>query len=256
MKRVILCEGKTDAILISYFLEKQFDWIYTPDHPIKLPVGNARNEELKWYRHADRAGLEQELVIWGVGGISQIPVKFQQIIDNNQRSPRTEDRFEYIVLFFDHDEPTDVCLAMVRQWIEDAGVRPLEEVQLSQWLNIEMNLIRDTPPGQYQSKLLAIVLPPDGRGALETFLIGCWKQFSEPDKQLAEAAETFIDGLPTLPKRTYLSHRRLPDKACLGTILSVFSPDGSFEKIYPKLKSLPWEQVQDALTVYGELGKL
>jgi hypothetical protein len=256
MKRIVLCEGKTDAILISYFLERRFNWSYLPDHPMKLPVANARNEELNWYRHLQRAGLGQELAIWGVGSVSQIPVKLNVVMENNQRNPRPEDRFEYVVLFFDHDDPTEACLNTVRNWIAGAGLALTDELQLGEWMNAEIDLLGVTPPGRYQLRLLTIVLPPGGLGALETFLIDCWQQFSDADNQLAQAARAFIEGLPELPKQTYLNHRRLPDKACLGAILSVFSPDGLFQKIDPKLKNVPWEQIEDALAVYGRLEAL
>jgi len=42
MKRVILCEGKTDAILISYFLIKSFGWTYIKEPPIE--TDSIRNE--------------------------------------------------------------------------------------------------------------------------------------------------------------------------------------------------------------------
>lgn len=256
MKRIIICEGKTDAILISYFLEKRFGWSYISEHPVKLPVANARNEELNWYQHSERAGIGQELAIWGVGGVSQIPVKLKAVIENNQRNPKPQDRFEYVVLFFDHDDPTEVCLNAVQKWITDANLVLANELQLGEWVNAEMDLLGVTPPGKYRLRLLTIVLPPDRLGALETFLIDCWQQLSEADKQLTEAARTFIVDLPELPKQTYLNHRRLLDKACLGAILSVFSPDGLFQKIDPKLKSVSWEQIEDALAVYGKLEAL
>ncbi len=256
MKRIILCEGKTDAILISYFLKKRFGWLHISERPVKLPVANARNEELNWYQHSERAGIGQELAIWGVGGISQMPVKLKAVIENNQRNPNPQDRFEHIVLFFDHDDPTEVCLNTVQKWITDANLVLADELQLGEWVNAEMDLLGVTPPGKYRLKLLTIVLPPNGSGALETFLIDCWQQFSEADKQLTEAAKVFIVDLPELPKQTYLNHRRLPDKARLGVILSVFSPDGLFQKIDPKLESVSWERIEDALDVYGKLEAL
>ncbi len=260
MKRIILCEGKTDAILISYFLEKCFGWSFslscTRKPPVKLPVTNPRNEELNWYQHTDRIGRKQELAIWGVGGDSQIPVKLRAVSERNQHSPNPTDRFEYIVLFLDHDESIQACLDMVKEWIADSAITLVGELQPGQWVDATVDLRGVTPPGQHQLHLLPIVLPPDKSGALETFLIDCWKQLSEEDEQLAEAARVFIDELPELSKETYLNRRRLPDKACLGTILSVFSPDGLFLQIDPKLKSIPWEQVKDAVAVYEKLGTL
>ena len=256
MKRIILCEGRTDAILISYFLEKCFGWAYISEHPVKLPLTDERNEELNWYRHLDRVGREQELAIWGVGGVAQIPVKLRAVSDNNQRNPRPTDRFEYVVLFLDHDKSVQACLDVVEGWIADSDITLAGELQSGQWVDAEVDLRGVTPPARHQLHLLPIVLPPDKSGALETFLTDCWKQLSEADEQLAKAARAFIDELPEVAKTTYLNHRRLPDKACLGAILSVFSPDGLFLQIHPRLQSIPWEKIQDAAAVYGKLETL
>lgn len=256
MKRIILCEGKTDAILISYFLERRFNWLYLSAHPAKWPVANRQNEELNWYQHSQRAKLNQELAIWGVGSISQIPVKLKKVVDFSRRNPKPEDRFEYVVLFFDHDDPTEVCLNTVRNWVTEADLVLAGELQLGKWVSAEVDLMSPKPSSKHELRLLTIVLPPNGLGALETFLIDCWQQLSEADNQLAQSAKAFIADLPKLPRQTYLNHRRLVDKACLGAILSVFSPDGLFQKMDPKLKSVPWEQIEDVLAVYGKLEAL
>lgn len=256
MKRIILCEGKTDAILISYFLERRFGWRYQRSIAARWPAVSQQNEEVNWYVNAHRASTGQELVIWSGGGITQIPEKLAAVTHFNQRNPSPEDRFEAIVLFFDHDEPTEVCLKLVSQWILKANLILLSELQLGEWINAELDFVGVTPPGKFQLRLLALVLPPNRLGALETFLIDCWQQFSEADAHLVRAARTFIGNLPELTRQTYLNHRRLPDKACLGSILSVASPDGIFTKIDPRLKSVPWEKIEAAQSIYGKLEAL
>jgi len=67
MKKIILCEGKTDAILLSYFLIRRFGWEYIKGQIVGLPI-NKENEVLNWYRNSKYP--DQELAIWGVGGIS------------------------------------------------------------------------------------------------------------------------------------------------------------------------------------------
>jgi hypothetical protein len=51
MKEIILCEGKTDAILLSYFLIRKFGWKYIKEQVVRLPVNN-ENEVLNWYRNS------------------------------------------------------------------------------------------------------------------------------------------------------------------------------------------------------------
>ena len=51
MNKLILCEGKTDAILLSYYLEKVAGWKYTTKSPsgLKFKISN-ENESMNWYR--------------------------------------------------------------------------------------------------------------------------------------------------------------------------------------------------------------
>ena len=63
MKRIILCEGKTDAILISYFLERKFGWSYIKWSRIKKNMKNwfqinQGNEVLNWYNHPKKPNQE------------------------------------------------------------------------------------------------------------------------------------------------------------------------------------------------------
>lgn len=57
MKRAIICEGKTDAILISYFLIRKFDWIYMEGQVLGFPV-DRNNEVLNWYKHPKKPNQE------------------------------------------------------------------------------------------------------------------------------------------------------------------------------------------------------
>lgn len=268
MKRIILCEGKTDAILISYFLEKRFGWAYSNprrersyhDAPPQLPV-DRDNEELNWYRRRGENEKESQskaaLAIWGVGGITNLPRRLRDVVAFSRTDPNDGNRFSHIVLFLDHDDPLEAMRAKVTTWIEESGLRlRADALEFGQWLSVEMELVGVTPARTYSSRLLVVVVPPDHRGALERFLIDCWERFSEADAQLAEAAQAFIADLPKLPKEKYLSHRRLLDKACLSSIFSVVSPDRVFDKIDSRLREVPWERLEDTLAVYGELGVL
>lgn len=265
MKRIILCEGKTDAILISYFLEKRFGWSYSNPkkekkyHDIlpQLPVNP--DEEFNWYRRQDDERSKEMLAIWGVGGITNLPQRLKDIVDYSRTVPQTgnENRFSHIVMFLDHDVPLEVLCSRVEAWIAKSGLRvQADAFRFNRWLPVEMKLSGVTPARTYASKLLAIVVPPDRQGALERFLINCWNQFSEADAQLAQAAQAYIKDLPLLLKEKYLNHRRLPDKACLSAIFAVVSPDRVFDKIHPRLREVPWDRLTDTLEVYGKLDAL
>ena len=116
MKRAILCEGKTDAILISYFLKKRFGWTHIKEEVVGLPPVDRGNEERNWYHHPEKPG--QELVIWGVGGIDQMSAKLRHITERTQNERTLANRFGHVVLFFDrNDKSESQCMDLLKKWI-------------------------------------------------------------------------------------------------------------------------------------------
>ena len=251
MKRIILCEGKTDVILISYFLIKRFGWLYTDKQVIGLPV-DRDNETLKWYHHPEKR--DEELAIWGVGGIDNLPAKLGNVIKRTQNERVPKNRFERIVLFFDRDRRNEEeCADLIKEWATGCKLKLTDTLQLGKWADATTDLLGKTSPESYQLSILAIVLPPDGRGNLETFLIDALKKHSDVDKHLSEEASAFIGNLPDEP---YFSRQRLRSKACLGAILSVMSPDWVFSKLDDRLVQVQWEDITSVLNAYQKLDEL
>ena len=251
MKRIILCEGKTDAILISYFLIKRFGWEYMRETVIKLPI-EKDNEVLNWYRHP--AKPDQELAIWGVGGITQLPVKLGHVMARTLGQQIPVDRFGRIVLFFDRNSRSkEQCGDLLNKWIAESGIEVSGNLQLGEWGDAKITIENKTPEEDYQLRILSIVLPPDSEGNLEVFLMKSLKEQSCHDRQLVDEADKFINGLPDEP---YLSKKRLRPKACLGSILSVISPDRVFSELDKRFKQVQWEDIRSAANAYEKLSEL
>ena len=69
MNKLILCEGKADAILISYYLERTCGWSHRNKrnpNSIIIKTDEAKNEYGYWYRKGD-----DQLLICGVGRIQE-----------------------------------------------------------------------------------------------------------------------------------------------------------------------------------------
>lgn len=251
MKRIILCEGKTDAILISYFLKRRFGWLYTKEQVLQLPV-NRDNEVLNWYRHPEKQ--KQKLAIWGVGGIDRLLVRLKNVVERTQIETSPNNRFQRIVLFFDRDiRNEDECVKLIEDWVMNSKLQLLDPLQLGEWVDATTDLSRKQPPENYQLSVLSIVLPPDGKGNLEIFLTDALKNHSDADKHLVEEARAFVGNLPDEP---YLTKQRLRSKASLGSILSVMSPDWVFSELDERLALVQWEDIESALNVYQKLAGL
>ena len=64
MNKLILCEGTTDAILLSYYLERIAGWKYSRKAPPNLDIKALNGTEtVNWYRKDDNY-----LLISAVGG--------------------------------------------------------------------------------------------------------------------------------------------------------------------------------------------
>ncbi len=251
MKKIILCEGKTDAILISYFLE-QFDWQFSKKGmQINLPV-DKDNEVFSWYRHPNKP--DQELAIWGVGGYSNIQPKLKYITESIQVQPEEQfqNRFNKIVLFVDNDTGNfNQHISDMDEWLKISGIDLLDQIELQEWLNAEVELLGNQQ--KYPIKLLSIILPPESKGNLEVFLLNALKENSDDERILVEEAEKFIN---KIPKETYLVKDRLKVKAQLGSVLSVMSPDWVFTSLDERLKKVNWEKLELVFTAYQKLRDL
>ncbi|MGN0404658.1 MAG: hypothetical protein ACI4F1_05520 [Bariatricus sp.] len=52
MNKLILCEGKTDAILLSYYLGKTAGWKFVKKGPSGLAIQQPNdNESISWYKN-------------------------------------------------------------------------------------------------------------------------------------------------------------------------------------------------------------
>lgn len=64
MNKLILCEGATDAILLSYYLGKMAGWRFCRKPPKNLMIKeNGIEESVNWYEKGD-----DRLLICGTGG--------------------------------------------------------------------------------------------------------------------------------------------------------------------------------------------
>jgi hypothetical protein len=85
------------------------------------------------------------------------------------------------------------------------------------------------------------------------FLMDSLSDKSGHDKQLVDGAKDFIDDLPEEP---YLRKTRYRQKACLGSILSVLSPDWVFTELDNRLARVQWEEIESVVAVYQKLSAL
>ena len=74
MNKIILCEGETDAILLSYYLGKVSGWSFCKKPPANIAIKpDAFEQSVNWYQKGS-----DRLLICGVGGKDKMPFDLER----------------------------------------------------------------------------------------------------------------------------------------------------------------------------------
>lgn len=98
MNSLILCEGATDAIFLSYYLNKVYGWKFCKNAPEHLDIKPSKSgEEINWYNRG-----EDRLLMCGVGGKDNM----KSFFNDKVLSPvlNSKNSFAKIALVLDRDE--------------------------------------------------------------------------------------------------------------------------------------------------------
>lgn len=178
MKNIIFCEGKTDAILLSYYLENVAGWKFNKklNKKIELPIRNLENEEVNVYTKS-----VNELVIWAVGGQSNFTYAVSQIIKLNKNFIEDEIYTKLIVLR-DHDlvSELDDILNEFNNLFEQNEI-DISIKSNNEWAKTEYINAYDE---RSEMRFLPIIVPFDKYGALETFVLDAICEMGQEEKMI------------------------------------------------------------------------
>ncbi len=247
---IIFCEGKTDAILISYFLNKVYSYQHFNQKKIHLPIEND-NEFIAWYENPKKNS--PEIAIWAVGGYDNLGKRINTIIEWNSIPQNNSNFFDKIIVYFDRDDNNDKKLVTdIENWLFKVEYNKM--IKLNEWKVISIIQQYITPPNKINSNFLAIPIPPESDGALETFLLdNLATNGNSGDSFIINESRKYIKLVPDEP---YLKNTRLREKAALGTVLSTFEPNNTFKKIDERLMSVKWEDFIDINSIFKELSAI
>lgn len=233
MRSIIFCEGKTDGILLSYYLGKVADWNFDKrlTKNIGLPIRNWENEEVSVYTKR-----EDELVIWAVGGQSNFDYAISQIIKVNRLLEKT-DTYKKLIILTDRDKTEEDKITLER--IENI----LKAHDLS--LNIKdnnywTNCVYFNDYGEKNEMyILPIIIPFDKNGALETFILDAISEMGEEENYVVNKSKEYISAFNLI---NYLNTQRLKVKGELAVTLGTLFPEKTFSPIDSMLKNINWEE--------------
>lgn len=236
MNTLIICEGPSDQILLSYYLCKRYNLSWKKDLDLLpgMPPGTPQP--------ALYANDEHSLVIMPAGSVTQLAHTLRCALDTLKKNTPAW-TFSNLILLFDHDSDKEST-----QLLSDfsSSVRSFSPTAADLRPQVLMACEIELAFGEFLTlNLMPLPLPEHGDGALETFLFNELSQHSENELLCAESS-AFIERLLELKAQgcnfPYLHTRRLQVKAPLSVFFAVFSPERVFEKMDCLLRSIPWEE--------------
>lgn len=226
MNSLILCEGATDAILLSYYLKKVSGWNYSKKGPSGLTIGSsAENQTINWYKREN-----DYLLICGVGGKDNFKTFFLKTL---QKPIVHAGAFEKIAVITDRDERD---AEEIKDSIKSAFDGMFPSIEDRNW---ELNKSSDPYGMEIERELLLLIIPEAHAGALETVMLDAISE-KEYDRNIVDLCKKFVAEMRSEASK-YISSSRLQLKAELGVTWAIQYPEKVFSLINEVIESVPWE---------------
>ena len=241
MNKLILCEGKTDAILLSYYLGRTAGWQYVKKGPNGLAIRESNgNESVTWYKRGT-----DYLLICGVGGKDNLGNFFDEKI----RTPMTaSNAFEKIAIITDRDDRkiTEIEMALLNNM---SGF--FVHIHDGAWCD---NFYIDDFGLENKIQLLLVVIPKDHLGALENVMLSAISE-NPYDKNIVGKTAAFVSQM-RIEADKYISSDRLQLKAHLGVTWAVQFPEKVFSLIDEQINNVHWEKYETLKECFGILREI
>lgn len=247
MNAVLLCEGETDQIILSYYLIKQFNYAYKKDLS-KLLNSNSQSEHVRLYTHDN-----DKLTIWAVGGNDLLITALERVFSINKTN--TDKIYDKIIVIADRDSSSELekLWENLKKCMHKFGID--NEFRSGEWISINQNVDFNEV---LSLEILGLGIPLEMDGALETFLLNALCE-EDDNKYLICKSREFIrdllDNKKLFPNK-YLSNRRLRIKAPLAVFFAIISPDRMFNEMDEILTSIKWEEYEKIKEDFRLLNKL
>ncbi len=238
MNKLILCEGKTDAILLSYYLEKTCGWKHWhAPKGLDIRAEETNGESAYWYKRESEC-----LLICGVGGKDNFGGFFREKI---QSAIVDAGAFAKMAVVTDHDDRPEKSIISSLQ----ASLRPIfSQIENGKW---KPNSYENSYKQESSIDFLLVIIPSDKEGALESVLLDAISEKAE-DKTIVNRSISFVDEMQPLAYK-YLVKKRLKLKACLGVTWAIQYPEKIFSFINEQIRSVKWEESQVLAKCFEQL---
>lgn len=226
MNKVILCEGMTDAILLSYYLDKVAGWEHHKKPPENIAIKEDDNESVNWYKKNNDL-----LLICSVGGKDRMQDFFRKKI----LSPIVDaGSFSRLAVVLDRDNKE---IKSIEARASNKFKPVITQMSNNEW--VENDYVDAYGRGQIIEALL-VVIPTEHQGALETVML---ESISEDpyDAEIVKRTGAFVREMRTHASK-YIKNDSKELKAHLGVTWAIQYPEKVFRLINEQIQSVAWEK--------------
>ena len=230
MRSVILCEGHTDAILLSYYLGRVYGWKPLKRQPTNCFITvDSQNQDVNWYKKAD--------------------TNFGSFYHNKIEHPIIDsDLFQKLVVITDHDKNT---IKTIEKSVNDAIWGETAYFKNGIWTEATYY---NSFAEEKKLQVLLKIIPEKYEGALETVMLDAIAE--DPyDNEIVNRCKAFIDEIRPFAEK-YINKDRLALKAKLSATWAVQSPEKVFRFIDQQIRMVAWENSTVLKSCFAELSEL
>lgn len=238
MNKIIMCEGETDAILLSYYLNKVANWKFCKKAPKNVEIkANSFEQSINWYEKGD-----EHLLICGVGGKDNMTSFFK----NKLYRPIVDaGAFSKIAVVLDRDNKELDSLEAHASSIFKPVVTIMKN---NTWTT---NEYKDAFGLKQVIESLLVIIPNEHEGALETVILDAISE-NPYDSIIVDKTAAFVKEMREIASK-YINNDRKELKARLGVTWAVQYPEKVFKLINEQIVSVPWENSRVLSDCFGEL---
>lgn len=235
MVYVIICEGKTDSVVINHYMTAQ-GFNYIKEANIGFEFKLLKKQSVDYFKNGTDI-----LAIWNVGGSGNIKFSIEQI--------------EELVSFGNEINSLAIVTDM------DTNLSQTIEADISSYFkntpNLKDNvwdtsLIKNSYGEDKKINVLLTIIPKAQSGALETIMLDALENIGYEEKILVDEVKKFIDNLNPL-NLSFLDKVRKIIKSKLGCTVNIIDPERTFFDIIPAFNTINWSQFPIIQSHFNEL---
>lgn len=234
MRTLVMCEGKTDAVLMSYLLTNVSEWIPVRSRkfPHQISYEEKFGEYIYWYKKDERY-----LMIASVGGKDNFGSFYNGKIKQIQVNEVTDKLFTNVICVIDRDNET------TEQIINNLKDQTGLNFKNDEWVK---NAFNNNFKQEVEINVGSIIIPNNKSGALEKVLINGMAEMNH--ESLINDAKMYVEKCKETGN--YLKKARDTPKAHLGSVFAILSPEKVFSFIDEIINDINWEESQEVIAQY------